>query len=479
MTTLEVEPKRFPTSITSTISYNRTSAGFRSTLPSQTDDSSLGGDGASLASAFSSSVAQDGVRRKPETVSTQDKYMGQSSRILATRRGLSSNSPKRTPQRRSERSQFAKFDTISSQPAFETKDFNSREPGPESIFNFNTGSAPDRHAEDISTKFTPAEWAGKFEARDYFTPSRVRRDRVESPNAQSRYPGTIGAIKPPSPISFPKSYVQTAPPALSRAHWFQAADQVKTRDRSRKQESISKYKKVIDSGYLSESEDGYDQPPPWSSRNPHRRELGRINPNQVPDSPSNGMPIPAQTFGNMGWKMRKGNAMSQISSTISKDNTCGDTVRNAKILADFGKKHQPFAFGSREQASENSGDESDTRERSGDHFRSERGRPIIVDERPLHRSRISSGLSASSRGSDEVVVIEEHTPRRRRSPSRGGDESDASRHRTVDPLAYGGTFRGSRAQQGGQTAHRSNRDFIRNLEDRTLEEGFMGQSQWQ
>lgn len=38
--------------------------------------------------------------------------------------------------------------------------------------------------------------------------------------------------------------------------------------------------------------------------------------------------------------------------------------------------------------------------------------------------------------------------------------------------------RGSRAAQGGQTGARSNRDFIRNLEDRTLEEGFMGQSQW-
>ncbi|PBP16610.1 Protein kinase-like (PK-like) [Diplocarpon rosae] len=39
--------------------------------------------------------------------------------------------------------------------------------------------------------------------------------------------------------------------------------------------------------------------------------------------------------------------------------------------------------------------------------------------------------------------------------------------------------RGSRAAQGqgGQSGQRSNRDFIRNLEDRTLEEGFM-QSQW-
>lgn len=37
--------------------------------------------------------------------------------------------------------------------------------------------------------------------------------------------------------------------------------------------------------------------------------------------------------------------------------------------------------------------------------------------------------------------------------------------------------RGSRAAQGGQAPTR-NRDFIRNLEDRTLEEGFMGQAQW-
>jgi dual specificity protein kinase YAK1 len=41
--------------------------------------------------------------------------------------------------------------------------------------------------------------------------------------------------------------------------------------------------------------------------------------------------------------------------------------------------------------------------------------------------------------------------------------------------------RGSRAATGGQQQQqgaRSNRDFIRNLEDRTLEEGFMGQAQW-
>jgi dual specificity protein kinase YAK1 len=39
--------------------------------------------------------------------------------------------------------------------------------------------------------------------------------------------------------------------------------------------------------------------------------------------------------------------------------------------------------------------------------------------------------------------------------------------------------RGSRAAVAGQpNNNRNNRDFIRNLEDRTLEEGFMGQSQW-
>lgn len=38
--------------------------------------------------------------------------------------------------------------------------------------------------------------------------------------------------------------------------------------------------------------------------------------------------------------------------------------------------------------------------------------------------------------------------------------------------------RESRGNQGGQGQTRNNRDFIRNLEDRTLEEGFVGQNQW-
>ncbi|KAG9246626.1 kinase-like protein [Calycina marina] len=38
--------------------------------------------------------------------------------------------------------------------------------------------------------------------------------------------------------------------------------------------------------------------------------------------------------------------------------------------------------------------------------------------------------------------------------------------------------RGSRAAHGSQAGPRNNQNFVRNLEDRTLEEGFMGQSQW-
>ncbi|KAI9700769.1 MAG: dual specificity protein kinase yak1 [Candelina mexicana] len=45
----------------------------------------------------------------------------------------------------------------------------------------------------------------------------------------------------------------------------------------------------------------------------------------------------------------------------------------------------------------------------------------------------------------------------------------------MDGNAGSARRRGSRA---GQNSHARNRDFIRNLEDRTLEEGFMNQSQW-
>lgn len=49
---------------------------------------------------------------------------------------------------------------------------------------------------------------------------------------------------------------------------------------------------------------------------------------------------------------------------------------------------------------------------------------------------------------------------------------------TADANSGSARRRGSRAAQGSQQGARSNRDFIRNLEDRTLEEGFLGQNQW-
>ena len=49
----------------------------------------------------------------------------------------------------------------------------------------------------------------------------------------------------------------------------------------------------------------------------------------------------------------------------------------------------------------------------------------------------------------------------------------------VDGNAGSARRRGSRAQQAGNAGNAPrNRDFIRNLEDRTLEEGFMNQPQW-
>lgn len=47
------------------------------------------------------------------------------------------------------------------------------------------------------------------------------------------------------------------------------------------------------------------------------------------------------------------------------------------------------------------------------------------------------------------------------------------------PDAQGNRRRASRAGQQGQQGQRGNRDFIRNLEDRTLEEGFMQSNHWQ
>jgi len=46
------------------------------------------------------------------------------------------------------------------------------------------------------------------------------------------------------------------------------------------------------------------------------------------------------------------------------------------------------------------------------------------------------------RGSDEVVVIEEHSPPRRAKSKREERERRESGFRTVDPLAYGGVVGG-------------------------------------
>jgi hypothetical protein len=69
-----------------------------------------------------------------------------------------------------------------------------------------------------------------------------------------------------------------------------------------------------------------------------------------PPNKGNELGALSQKFGNMGWKTRKGNPLAQISSTTSKDNTLGDGVRNAKLLADFAKKRQRFAFGGKQVA---------------------------------------------------------------------------------------------------------------------------------
>jgi hypothetical protein len=343
MTTLEVQPKAFPTSIPSTVSHNQATTGFGSILPSHTDDSSLG-DRADLRWGFANDwrteptlVAREAeeirIRYGPN-VSTQDKNIGQSSKILATRRGLSSSTLKRTPKRPPGRSPFAKFGTRSSQLPYGTEDFiNSQDPSPESkgreIFNFNIKSAPDSDTEDIVRKFSPEDWEGKFEARDYFTTSRnqgpnrtVRRDRVESANTFPREPFT----EDEDSADLDSDNEHFAPAGRARA------ESPNARRLRRRLERNQNRSQATQPSYTYEDL----------------------------DSPPNELATLSQKFGKMGWGMRKGNAMSHISPTISKDNTLGECVRNAKLLADFAKKHQRFAFGSGAQAPENFAEGSDT-----------------------------------------------------------------------------------------------------------------------
>ncbi|PMD50889.1 uncharacterized protein K444DRAFT_638190 [Hyaloscypha bicolor E] len=69
----------------------------------------------------------------------------------------------------------------------------------------------------------------------------------------------------------------------------------------------------------------------------------------------------------------------------------------------------------------------------------ERVERIIVEER--REERVERSRSRSRGGSDEVVVIEEHSPPRRKSKSVKEDRRESG-YRTVDPLAFGGAVGG-------------------------------------
>ena len=117
MMTLEVQAKAFPTSIPSRISRNAATTGSGSILSSRTDDSSPGDedDPSGLLPASQYDLRRDRFRMKPpRNFSAQDENIGVNSTILATRRGMSSSTRKRPP----ERSRFAGVDTSSFQPAY-------------------------------------------------------------------------------------------------------------------------------------------------------------------------------------------------------------------------------------------------------------------------------------------------------------------------------------------------------------------------
>jgi hypothetical protein len=399
MTTLEVQPKDFPTSIPSTVSYNQGTTGFGSILPSQTDDSRLRGDRADLRLGFENDwrteptlaarEAEEIGMRSRQNVSTQNEKIGRSSRILATRRELSSSSPKRTPKRLPGRSPFTKFGTRSSQLLYRTADFiDSQDLSPESkdmgVFNFNTKSAPGSDTEDIVSKYSPKSI--QFESGHYFTPSRVRRDGLqplESANTFPREPFTEdedstdldsdnGSIATQDRERRSQIRDITVAAAASEAA---AIGITQYQARKEKKAKLELETKIADEEWTNWLASRCPEIPAEPFKNKTFRDTKtryeeyvrhptdleqRINHDQDSDSPPNELATLSQKFGKMGWKMRKGNAMSQISSTISKDNTLGECVRNAKLLADFAKKHQRFTFGSGEQAPEDFAEESDT-----------------------------------------------------------------------------------------------------------------------
>jgi len=75
--------------------------------------------------------------------------------------------------------------------------------------------------------------------------------------------------------------------------------------------------------------------------------------------------------------------------------------------------------------------------------------PERVDRVVVEESRETRRERSRSRGeSDEVVVIEEHSPPRRSKSKRDKEERRESGYRTVDPLAYGGVVGGRKERRG-------------------------------
>ncbi|KAH9215241.1 hypothetical protein DL95DRAFT_461287 [Leptodontidium sp. 2 PMI_412] len=74
-------------------------------------------------------------------------------------------------------------------------------------------------------------------------------------------------------------------------------------------------------------------------------------------------------------------------------------------------------------------------------------RVIVEESRETRRER-----SRSLVGSDEVVVIEEHSPPRRKKSTRVSAETERrdSGYRTVDPLTYGGAVGGRKGSGSGR-----------------------------
>jgi hypothetical protein len=435
MTTLEVQPKAFPTSIPSTISHIRTTTGAGSILSSETDNSSLGRDRTAQEEA---SHIESGLN-----VSTQDENIGSSSRMLAMRRGISG----RTSKTASGRSPFAGFGTGPYRAAYRPKDVA-----------YSQGSSPrNRDDKDTNTKLSPEEWENTLKLTEF----------VPSGN-ESRYPTVqryrVLADGEVEPLPVRQRGSQRRESRLNRDGSASTEDEFDTEidsddkeitmaeyNERRRRRRLERNQKEIQ--IIRPSSTYGDGPTPVYPQQPRAGQGGQPQPNhpQQPQArnypfghpyysspyyaayanryqnygagnypggpygaevgvhqqyPTYGMapgaPEPersviragpssassisegsserqarkqptisdrdsvifsnsppnkvnelatlSQKFGKMGWKTRKGNPMAQISSTISKDNTLGEDARNAKLLADFAKKHQRFAFGGKQVA---------------------------------------------------------------------------------------------------------------------------------